>query len=323
VVAAATVPYDAALVAHTAAWAELWEQSWVVIGGEDTAVRVGTEEFNVTQMGLLGRYVDLSQGGGPYPIKWQGGLFHYDSPPTTNDIDSHGWGGAYWIWETRYPYYATGPAGDFAMERPWFDMYLAQLPLARARTEQLYKHKGGIFVETSYLWGTPPLTNFAEHCNRTLPPGGGCKLLTPGVPIDSTCDTENPYIRHFFSGSLEVCVMALRRWEYTQDDAGDALRYLIPLADAVLEFYTLHWCVAVLPTLHCSSPRPCTPLELFAAQGLGNEQLERADAPAELLGLRVLAALRRPSARGRRADRAARGPAGAARGSSSRRRVLY
>ena len=178
------------------------------------------------------------------------------------------------------------------MERPWFDMYLAQLPLATARTEQLYKHKGGIFVETSYLWGTPPLANFAEHCNRTLPPGGGCKLLTPGVPIDSTCDMENQYTRHFFSGSLEVCVMALRRWEYTQDDAGDALHYLIPLADAVLEFYTLHWAWAT----NSSSGL----MHLWNSSGC--ESWPRCDDPApEVAGLTVLleGLLARPRARRR------------------------
>lgn len=151
------------------------------------------------------------------------------------------WGGAYWIWEARYPYYASGPAGDWALQVPWFEMFIAQLPLAAARVMQLYKHPGAIFAETAYLWGAPVLDNFAEHCNRTLPPGGGCELLgEPAVPIDSSCDVENPYIKHFFSGSLEVCVMALRRFEHTQN-VTDALRYLLPLSDAVLDFYQHHW----------------------------------------------------------------------------------
>ena len=31
------------------------------------------------------------------------------------------------------------------------------------------------------------MDNFAEHCNRTLQPGGDCHLLTPPIPIDSSC----------------------------------------------------------------------------------------------------------------------------------------
>ena len=61
------------------------------------------------------------------------------------------------------------------------------------------------------------MDNFAEHCNRTLPPGGDCHLLNPPIPIDSSCDIENRYTKHFYAGSLEVCVMALRQWEHTQD----------------------------------------------------------------------------------------------------------
>lgn len=144
---AAKVDYNTSLQAHTATWARLWQRSWIIIEGGE-----GSEAYNVTQMAILGRYLDLSQGDGPFPIKWQGGLFHYDTPPTTNDIDTHGWGGAYWIWEARYPYYASTAAGDFDMATIWLEMYLSQLPLARARVEQIYGHAGAIFVETSYLW---------------------------------------------------------------------------------------------------------------------------------------------------------------------------
>ena len=85
VAAAAAVPFDRALAAHSRAcqlpryrWhlgcillripaislltgAALWDRSWVIIGD----AQPNTEEFNVTQMHLLGRYMDLSQGGGP------------------------------------------------------------------------------------------------------------------------------------------------------------------------------------------------------------------------------------------------------------------
>ena len=55
-----------------------------------------------------------------------------------------------------------------------------------------------------------------------------------------TGDVENPYIKHFFSGSLEVCVMALRQWESTQNASQDGHR-LLELSDAVLMFYREHW----------------------------------------------------------------------------------
>eukprot|EP01052_Picozoa_sp_SAG31_P014732 SAG31_NODE_925_length_10954_cov_3.051589_8_plen_1371_part_00 len=265
--------YDTALAEHVGAWAKLWQRSWILVAGER-----GSEQYNVTQMAVLGRYLDLSQGSGPYPIKWQGGSFHYDSPPTTNNIDEHGWGGAYWIWETRYPYYATNAAGDFDMNIVWLQMFRNQLPLARARVKQLYGHSGAIFVETTYLWGSPLLSNFAEHCNRTLPaPDGDCRLLGQrGVPIDSSCDVENPYIKHFFSGSLEVCVMALRQFEHTQNGLRDG-RALLELSDAVLTFYREHWRWATVNgTMH-----------LFNSSGC--ESWPRCDDPApEIAGLTVL-----------------------------------
>lgn len=265
--------YDTALAEHVDAWARLWQRSWILVPGGR-----GSEQYNVTQMAVLGRYLDLSQGSGPYPIKWQGGLFHYDSPPTTNTIDEHGWGGAYWIWETRYPYYATTAAGDFDMTAVWLRMFRDQLPLARARVRQIYGHSGAIFVETTYLWGAPLLSNFAEHCNRTLPaPDGDCRLVgQPGVPIDSSCDVENPYIKHFFSGSLEVCVMALRQYEHTQNGLRDG-RSLLELSDDVLMFYREHWRWATVNgTMH-----------LFNSSGC--ESWPRCDDPApEIAGLTVL-----------------------------------
>jgi hypothetical protein len=272
---AAAVPYAAALAAHERAWAKDWAQSWVVVGG--TQDRAGTEAWNVTQALVLGRYLDLCQGSGPWPIKWQGGLFHYDSPPSNENIDSHGWGGAYWIWEMRYSYYAMQTAGDVAMLAPFFDMFLAQLPLVKARTKRLYGHGGGIFVETHYIWGAPVMNNFAENCNHTVAtPGNSCGPLDPSKPIDSTCDTENPFIRHFFSGSLEVCVLALRQWEHTLQPA-HATAVLLPLSDAVLDFYYAHWSWALFNgTAHLLN-------------GSGCESWPRCDDPApDIAGLTVL-----------------------------------
>ena len=67
--AAAAVPFAEALVAHSQAWEAMWARSWILVGDG----HAGTETYNVTQMYLLSRYMDLSQGSGPFPIKWQGG----------------------------------------------------------------------------------------------------------------------------------------------------------------------------------------------------------------------------------------------------------
>ena len=120
------------------------------------------------------------------------------------------------------------------------------------------------------------MSNFAEFCNRTLPPGGGCHLLTPPIPIDSSCDIENRYTKHFYAGSLEVCVMALRQWEHTQDATRDASR-LIALSDAVLTFYREHWRWSTINgTMHLLNSS-------------GQESWPRCDdPPPELAGMAVL-----------------------------------
>ena len=41
-------------------------------------------------------------------------------------------------------------------------------------------------------------------------------VVVSGIAACCT-DPDNRYIKHFFSGSLEVCVMALRQWEHTQN----------------------------------------------------------------------------------------------------------
>jgi hypothetical protein len=99
-------------------------------------------------------------------------------------------------------------------------MYLDALPLARDRVRVYYGHEGACFPETMHFWGTPCTGDF----------GWG----HPGP------ETQNPYIRRYWQGGLELTAMLLERHDFTGDR--EFLRStLLPLAVPIVEFFDRHW----------------------------------------------------------------------------------
>ncbi|NJD01805.1 MAG: hypothetical protein FIA99_04235 [Ruminiclostridium sp.] len=211
---------DIARGEHKKWWKHFWDKSYIYISG-------GREAEAVTQGYIFQRYMNACAGRGGYPIKFNGSIFTMDTVEKIADTkygaDYRRWGGPYWFQNTRLIYWPMLSSGDFEMMRPLFRMYLDVLPLAKYRTERYYGHSGAFFPETMCFWGT--------YANKDY--GWDREGIPDGF-------VQNPYIRYYWSGAIELCVMMLEYYRYTQD-MDFAEDSLLPMADAVIEFYDKHF----------------------------------------------------------------------------------
>lgn len=212
---------DAAFQRHSGWWSEFWQRSWICADGNEAARKV-THAYN------LQRFLHACAGRGAFPIKFNGSLFTADwnVEGEAYDADFRRWGPGYWHQNTRLPYWAMLPAGDFDLMRPYFQLYRNALPLAMERCRKFCGHAGAFFPETMYFWGAYLEHNYGWPGKRE--PG-----LAPHLP-------ENRFIRFHNSGGLEVVFHALEYFRYTNDDDFFAT-IALPLAEAVLDYYDLHF----------------------------------------------------------------------------------
>ena len=207
---------------HVAGTFDAGGQVALYLDGKPVASRrVGGTLELVTQTYALQRFVNACAGRGAVPIKFNGSIFTVDGPGYGPDYRR--WGGCYWWQNTRLPYWAMVPCGDWDLMEPLFAMYRDMLPLRKDVTKLYYGHGGAFFAETMYFWGTP--------CNDDH------RWKRSGQPDHLML---NPYIRREWQGGLELTMMMLDRWEHTQD-ADFARRTLVPHAEAVLTFYAAHY----------------------------------------------------------------------------------
>jgi alpha-L-fucosidase 2 len=215
-----TRPASAAWESHTEWWRRFWERSWIRVSarGEERA-KPATRDYN------LQRFVIACAGRGAFPLKFNGSLFTVDAEVDGErvDADYRRWGGPYWFQNTRLMYWPLLAAGDTDMLAPLFAMYHNALPFALARTRAYFGHGGAFFPEVMYFWGAYANDNYGW--DRTGKPHG---LV------------QNAYIRHYFSGVLELVALGLDAFAHT-GDAAMLQQTLLPLADAALEFYEAHY----------------------------------------------------------------------------------
>jgi hypothetical protein len=166
---------------------------------------------------LLQRFVSACAGRGGSPIKFNGSIFTVDHE---GDPDFRMWGGCYWFQNTRLAYWPMAAAGDFDLMDPFFRVFLDALPLARDRVRLYYGHEGACFPETMYFWGTPCCGDF------------GWGHAGP--------ETQNPYIRRYWQGGLELLALLLERYDF-MPDTEFVRSTLLPLAESTVEFFDRHW----------------------------------------------------------------------------------
>jgi predicted alpha-1,2-mannosidase len=204
-----------AIRAHRDWWERFWDRSWIKVSTKGDTGDIISRGY------ALQRWLIACGGRGKYWTKFNGSIFTL--PWENADPDYRRWGSANWFQNVRLLYWPLIAAGDFDLLAPFFGQYLAALPLATARTAAYYGHGGAFFSETSYAWGTYSSGDYGF--DRTDKP--------PGF-VTST------YMRHYWSGGLELSAMMLDQYAVTRSRSFLA-DTLLPIAGAVVRFYDQHW----------------------------------------------------------------------------------
>ncbi len=211
----------AARRAHERWWSDFWNRSWIHVTGSDDAEKV-------SQGYAMQRYMMATSSRGAFPAKFNGGLFtvghdmpaNGESTAQNHDPDFRKWGNNYWNQNNRLLYWPLIATGDFDLLKPWFDMYLNSLPLAKDRTELYFHHDGAAFIETEYFFGLTNINDFGWD--------------------NPTDEVQNRYMRYHTQGALELIAQMLDEYDVTQK-ADFTREYLVPFADAVVTYYGEQW----------------------------------------------------------------------------------
>jgi hypothetical protein len=198
--------------AHELWWEEFWNRSWIEV----------SSAFEVTQAYVLQRFMNAAGGRGAQPIKFNGSIF---SVGTADDPDFRRWGGpGFWFQNQRLIYCPMLAAGDLDLLRPWLAMYRDMLPLQQLRTRMYFGHGGAHYPETITFWGAEVSAHYGwmpfEQRHRP--------------------EAESPYIKYYWTCGLELTLILHALYQQTLDEAF-AREFLVPIADAVIEFYDLHY----------------------------------------------------------------------------------
>ena len=217
------VPIDEARAAHERWWGEFWRRSWIFLKGSNPSDIDETGcAIDVTRGYVLQRYMNACGGRGAQPIKFNGSIFTVGTP---DDRDFRRWGGpGFWFMNQRLIYWPMFASGDLDLMMPWLRMYLDMLPLQRHRTSKYFGHGGAHYPETITFWGA----EVSAHYGWT--------------PFDERArpEAECSYVTYYWTCGLELTLILWTYYAHTQDDAF-AREYVLPIADAVTEFFDLHY----------------------------------------------------------------------------------
>ncbi len=207
---------ETARAAHRDWWQQFWQRSWIQLSGN-------AEAEKISQAYVLQRWISACGGRGEFPIKFNGSIFTVDGDLDGYDADYRRWGGCYWWQNTRLPYWPMLASGDFDLMQPLFKMYCQALPLAKERTNIYYAHDGAFFPETIHFWGSYNNNNY----------GWERSAMADGY-------TKNDFIRYYWQSGLELTLMLLDFYAYTQDEKF-AHEMLLPIATEILTFFDQQW----------------------------------------------------------------------------------
>ncbi|MGH7976932.1 MAG: DUF5703 domain-containing protein [Limisphaerales bacterium] len=242
--------------AHQQWWNNFWNRSWIHVAGTPDAAKV-------SQGYAMQRYMMACSSRGAFPVKFNGGLFTvgHDMPPNqdSNDRDHNPdyrrWGNSYWNQNNRLLYWPLIETGDFDLLKPWFDMYVHDLPLAKDRTRIYFHHDGASLPETMLFWGLPNLNDFGWN--------------------NPTTEIQSHWQRYHIQGTLEVIAQMLDEYDVTQN-ADFARKDIVPFADAIVTYYAEHW------------PRDKNgKIHMAPTQSLETYQLDAVNSTPDIAGLKA------------------------------------
>lgn len=211
---------------HEEWWKAFWNRSYIHVS---TQVESEKEQvFNVSRGYALQRYMNACSGRGNSPIKFNGSIFTVDTKDLQGkyngfDADYRQWGGPYWWQNTRLPYWSMLEAGDFDLMLPLFKMYKDALEVRKFATQKYYGHDGAFYPETMRHWGTYVEANYGEDRSE--------------LPLGMT---QNRYIRYYWQGGLELSLMMLDYYSFTQDRAL-LTETILPVVKEIINFFDQHW----------------------------------------------------------------------------------
>lgn len=244
-----------ARTAHDKWWQNFWNRSWIHVSGTVDAAKV-------SQGYAMQRYMMACSSRGVFPVKFNGGLFTVgrdlpkgkSSNNENHDPDYRAWGNSYWNQNNRLLYWPLIATGDFDLLKPWFDMYVRDLPLAKDRTQIYYHHDGANLPETMLFCGLSNLNDFGWN--------------------NPTTTIQSHWQRYHIQGTLEVISQMLDEYDITRD-ANFARTDIVPFADAIVTYYGEHW-------PHDENGK----IRMSPAQSLETYQLDAVNPTPDLAGLK-------------------------------------
>ena len=206
----ATATYDAATGAMR-----------IYLDGRPVAQYGSDTLSSVTRGYTLQRYMQAIGGRGPFPIKFNGGMFTVEPKPFGKpyNADWRAWGDCFWWQNTRHMYYSMPASGDCDLMGPLFTTYEAVRPLAEARSRLYHGAEGCYFPETMTVWGT--YSNGDYGWNRA-----------GHQPKDVLC----PYWQYAWNQGPELVALMLDRWDYMADETF-LTQQALPMAESVLKYF--------------------------------------------------------------------------------------
>ena len=211
---------------HLNWWHQFWNNHYIIVNSKQEP----STTFKITQGYLLQRYLNACSGRGGMPIKFNGSIFTVapdetlvDKKEVGLDADFRLWGANFWFQNTRIPYSTMYYSGDFALMKPFFDMYINAIPLAKYRTQKYFKHEGAYFPETLTPWGSYLNDNYGWDRSK----------YEDGV-------SENKYIRYYWQSGIELCKMMFDYYEFTNDKVLFQNKF-VPFVKEIVTFYSQHY----------------------------------------------------------------------------------
>lgn len=225
---------------HRAWWSEFWSRTFVDLSSPD-----GIADF-MGNIRYLQLYLMASSSRGTLPAKWNGSIFAVDG-------DHRYWGAQFWVWTTEISHYPLYAADADELTRPFFDMYVNQLPEAEKAARQRWNSQGAYFLEAGPFDGPVVLPDeIATEYQDVYLGRKSVKDLSPAAlalgqyecVLTQFADGHGfrgeagrySFVSHIASSGSEVASQAWWRYRYTGDEKWLAT-HAYPLLKGTVEFY--------------------------------------------------------------------------------------